>query len=44
MKPVKHRKRYIDDDAGFFVGSTKLFIAWINSVNAELKPLGLFIN
>ena len=44
MKPIKHKKRYIDDGAGFFVGSHRLFKSWVNSVNLKLAPFGLFID
>ena len=44
MKLVKHNKRYIDDGAGFFIGSIRLFNSWINSVNLALSPYGLLID
>ena len=44
MSTVKEVKRYIDDGAGFFVGSEQSFITWINSINTSLKKYGLFID
>ena len=44
MSNVKEAKRYIDDGAGFFTGSMRSFIVWINSVNNALQPFGLYID
>ena len=44
MTSVKEVKRYIDDGAGFFVGSERSFVTWINSINTGLKKYGLFID
>ena len=44
MRHVKVLKRYIDDGAGFFVGSARNFQSWINEVNQALLPYGLYID
>ena len=44
MKNVKHIKRYIDDGAGFYVGSSDQFKSWLVSVNDAISEPGLFID
>ena len=44
MTNVKEAKRYIDDGAGFYVGSHRSFLVWMNKVNEFLNPYGLFID
>ena len=44
MQCVKELMRYIDDGAGFYVGSTRSFKIWMNAVNEALRPYGLFID
>ena len=44
MSNVKEAKRYIDDGAGFYSGSIRSFEAWMNQVNRDLNPFGLFID
>ena len=44
MQSVKELMRYIDDGAGFYWGSTRSFITWMNSVNEALRPYGLLID
>ena len=44
MQNVKESKRYIDDGAGFYTGSTRSFKTWMNSVNEALHAYGLLID
>ena len=44
MSNVKEAKRYIDDGAGFYSGSKRSFEVWMNQVNRNLNPFGLFID
>ena len=44
MQNIKQLKRYIDDGAGFYTGSTRSFLSWMNLVNAALQPYGLLID
>ena len=44
MCNVKESKRYIDDGAGFYVGSERSFKSWMNSVNNALRTFGLYID
>ena len=44
MSNVKEAKRYIDDGAGFYVGSQRSFSTWMTTVNNSLKPYGLYID
>ena len=44
MQSVKELMRYINDGAGFYWGSTRSFITWMNSVNEALRPYGLLID
>ena len=44
MNNVKEAKRYIDDGGGFYVGSQRSFVVWMNKVNENLSPYGLFID
>jgi hypothetical protein len=44
MSNVKEAMRYIDDGAGFYVGSERSFKAWMKTVNAALSPYGLHID
>ena len=44
MINIKEVKRYIDDGAGFYTGSERSFKTWMNSVNAQLNPYGLYID
>ena len=44
MSNVKEAMRYIDDGAGFYVGSEHSFKAWMKTVNAALTPYGLHID
>ena len=44
MTNVKEAKRYIDDGGGFYLGSHRSFLVWMNKVNEFLKPYGLFID
>ena len=44
MQNIKESKRYIDDGAGFYVGSERSFKTWMNSVNESLQPYGLLID
>ena len=44
MSNIKEVKRYIDDGGGFYVGSERSFNAWINAVNAALRPYNLYID
>ena len=44
MINIKESKRYIDDGAGFYIGSKRSFIVWMNSVNTALRPYGLYID
>ena len=41
---IREAKRYIDDGAGFYVGSERSFNAWMNKVNTALNPYGLYID
>ena len=42
MNNVKEAKRYIDDGAGFYVGSARSFKTWMNSVNNALTLTDTF--
>ena len=44
MVNVKEAKRYIVDGAGFFTGSERSFTIWMNAVNNQLNPYGLYIH
>ena len=44
MQNVKEAMRYIDDGAGFYVGSERSFNTWLNAVNQALQPYGLLID
>ena len=44
MQNIKEAMRYIDDGAGFYLGSERSFNTWINAVNAALAPYGLLID
>ena len=44
MHNIREAKRYIDDGAGFYVGSERSFNAWMNKVNTALNPYGLYID
>ena len=44
MNCIKEIKRYIDDGAGFYVGSQRSFMVWMKKVNEYLNPYGLFID
>ena len=44
MKDVLSAKRYVDDGAGLFKGSTDSFKGWIDSVNEGFAPFGLTID
>lgn len=44
MSNIKEAERYIDDGAGFYVGSQRSFNSWLKSVNAALRPYGLLID
>ena len=44
MSNVKEAKRYIDDGAGFYSGSVRSFEVWMNQVNRNLNPFGLFLD
>ena len=44
MQCIKELKRYIDDGAGFYIGSERSFKTWLNSVNEALHPYGLLID
>ena len=44
MNNVKEAKRYIDDGAGFYLGSQRSFVVWLNKVNENLNPYGLYID
>ena len=44
MQYVKEVKRYIDDGAGFFLGSERMFTTWMSKVNEALAPYGLLID
>ena len=44
MKKVKHVKRYIDDGAGFYTGSSDEFKQWLADVNDAISSSGLFID
>ena len=44
MINVKEAQRYIDDGAGFYMGSQRSFVLWMNRVNENLNPYGLFID
>ena len=44
MINVKEAQRYIDDGAGFYMGSQRSFVVWMNRVNENLNPYGLFID
>ena len=44
MQNIKESKRYIDDGAGFYIGSERSFKTWMNSVNEALQPYGLLID
>ena len=44
MSNGKETKRYIDDGAGFYTGSERSFITWMNAVNNALRPYGLYID
>ena len=41
---IKEAKRYIDDGGGFYIGSRRSFLVWMNKVNELLNPYGLFID
>ena len=44
MENVEHVKRYIDDGAGFYVGTSDEFKEWLASVNNAISPFGLYID
>ncbi|KAL5255716.1 hypothetical protein ACHWQZ_G011068 [Mnemiopsis leidyi] len=44
MGQVASVKRYIDDGAGQFTGTTRQFSTWINKVNENIAPYGLEID
>ena len=44
MRQVASVKRYIDDGAGQFTGSTRQFSTWINRVNEAIAQYGLEID
>ena len=44
MQNIKEAMRYIDDGAGFYMGSDRSFKTWMNSVNGALQPYGLLID
>ena len=44
MTNVKEAMRYIDDGAGFYVGSRRSFQVLMGRVNENLNPYGLFID
>jgi hypothetical protein len=44
MINIKELMRYIDDGAGFYIGSERSFKIWMNAVNAQLNPYGLYID
>ena len=37
-------KRFIDDGMGFFFGTEEEFIRWLEKVNQEIRPYGLYID
>ena len=39
MMFIKELKRYIDDGAGFYIGSVRNFKIWMRKVNEALLPL-----
>lgn len=44
MKNIGSVKRYIDDGAGFFIGSLRQFNTWIKNVNEAIASFGLNID
>ena len=44
MAKILDVMRYIDDGAGFFLGTNEEYVEWINEVNLQLNPYGLFID
>ena len=44
MMNIKSTKRYIDDGAGAFMGTSEEFINWITLVNIRLSQFGLVID
>ena len=44
MANIKELMRYIDDGAGFYIGSVRSFNSWMNAVIAALRPYNLFID
>ena len=44
MKDVKSIKRYIDDGADLYTGSTRQFKTWISNINDSLKSYSLYID
>ena len=44
MVNIKESKRYIDDGAGFYIGSERSFKLWMKNVNEKLHPFGLSID
>ena len=44
MGQVASVKRYIDDGAGQFTGTTRQFSTWIKKVNENIAPYGLEID
>ena len=44
MNNIMSAKRYVDDGAGLFNGSSEAFNSWIVSVNEKLCPFGLTID
>ena len=44
MRNVVEAKRYIDDGAGFYIGSERNFKIWMDNVNSALRPYGLLID
>ena len=44
MTNVKEVKRFIDDGAGFYIGSERSFTLWMVKVNQALQPYGLYID
>jgi len=44
MTNIREVRRFIDDGAGFHLGSEEEFNNWLTAVNTEISPLGLYID